>query len=56
MSPLPRIARITSCSTFGGASVLRHQCDPIYRGFHVPYSRLEYFLEHNLVVEADKDS
>ena len=23
---------------------------------HVPYSRLENYLEHNLVVEADKDS
>ena len=32
------------------------QCDPIYRGFHVPYSRFENYLEHNLVVEADKDS
>ena len=32
------------------------QCDPIYRGFHVPYSRLENYLEHNLVVEAGKDS
>ena len=33
-----------------------HQCDPIYRGFHVPYPRLGNYLEHNLVVEADKDS
>ena len=32
------------------------QCDPSYRGFHVPYSRLENYLEHNLVVEADRDS
>ena len=32
------------------------QCDRIYRGFHVPYSRLENYSEHNLVVEADKDS
>ena len=32
------------------------QCDPIYGGFHVPYSGLENYLEHNLVVEADKDS